>query len=660
MTDAQLLERAVALSRVERLRQLVDPNHPDYDPRYWATVSRLARQTEGKRVASPNRGTQARGLLAEWKRLDVLVNECPSRGCKTGCGNAECRAGKGDQGGGTIASITRCRQCVSDPVQPSAPVPSPPVPAATPPPVPASSTGAALEVAVVIICHGSSRFLAEAIESVLSQTRPAQDTLVVGDGSADDAAGVASQYRFQGVRYLGVDTQSWIEARKGGFEATQGDALVWLDADDTLPPDYLELGVPLLEDRRIGFVYSDVQEFGNADRCHRFPDFDPGLLERFDFIHSGAIVLRQALEISRALDQPPGTAASSNWRLWRQIVDAGFTAAKSPAVYRRRGQSPKSDEVLPYFERAGLANEEVTVVVPLSGRDAAWESHLRPWLDSQTWPRSQVRLVLADTSGCEDLRTEVRAWAQDADYPDVRIFRQDTGTDTDAAASALTRMARELHTAYGLIVGDGYRLPPDAVERLLRRMDEKTAFVRGTYECRVPLPEFIVRSYRCLGAFQTVIWPLNGLRFGAVLLRRSWLVGQRPSETFTARRGEQFPYDIGFSQRVAAQGGIWKLARDVLSDHFGAPPLPPMVPTAPLLVSVPPPREATPDRSPSQVETEALAIVAECPHASPAESRPSFLNCGPGGRRAGGQAHARDCRHCLSTSRQALGIPAGL
>jgi hypothetical protein len=58
----------------------------------------------------------ARGVaeqLAEFGRLDQLVNACPHRGCHTGCGNAECRAGRGDQGlGRTIASLAWCRLCV--------------------------------------------------------------------------------------------------------------------------------------------------------------------------------------------------------------------------------------------------------------------------------------------------------------------------------------------------------------------------------------------------------------------------------------------------------------------------------------------------------------------------------------------------------------------
>lgn len=60
-----------------------------------------------------DRSRAALAILAGCQALDVKVNACPERDCKTGCGNAQCRAKKGDQAGGLIASIEWCRQCVA-------------------------------------------------------------------------------------------------------------------------------------------------------------------------------------------------------------------------------------------------------------------------------------------------------------------------------------------------------------------------------------------------------------------------------------------------------------------------------------------------------------------------------------------------------------------
>jgi glycosyltransferase involved in cell wall biosynthesis len=47
-------------------------------------------------------------------------------------------------------------------------------------------------VAVIVVCHNFGRFLAEAIHSVLVQTRPPAEVLVVDDASNDDTSAVAA------------------------------------------------------------------------------------------------------------------------------------------------------------------------------------------------------------------------------------------------------------------------------------------------------------------------------------------------------------------------------------------------------------------------------------------------------------------------------------
>ncbi|MEK9810239.1 MAG: hypothetical protein VW362_07305, partial [Candidatus Nanopelagicales bacterium] len=54
-------------------------------------------------------------------------------------------------------------------------------------------------------------------------------------------------------------------------------------------------------------------------------------------------------------------------------------------------------KALPFATQIGMRYEPITLMVPLAGREWAWP-RFRDWLEAQTWPRHQTRLVLVDTS----------------------------------------------------------------------------------------------------------------------------------------------------------------------------------------------------------------------------------------------------------------------
>src|SRR5215217_164041 len=100
-------------------------------------------------------------------------------------------------------------------------------------------------VSVVIPCYNQAHFLGEAIESVLAQSYPNFEVVVVDDGSMDNTSEVASRY--PEVRYVRQDNQGLSAARNKGVSQSKGSYLVFLDADDRLLPQALEVGVRCLE-----------------------------------------------------------------------------------------------------------------------------------------------------------------------------------------------------------------------------------------------------------------------------------------------------------------------------------------------------------------------------------------------------------------------------
>jgi GT2 family glycosyltransferase len=96
-------------------------------------------------------------------------------------------------------------------------------------------------VAVVITTYNHAHFLPEALESVLAQTHPADEVLVVDDGSTDDPAAVVAS--MPQVRLLRQSNQGLAAARNAGLGAVRSRRVVFLDADDRLLPQALAAGL---------------------------------------------------------------------------------------------------------------------------------------------------------------------------------------------------------------------------------------------------------------------------------------------------------------------------------------------------------------------------------------------------------------------------------
>jgi Glycosyl transferase family 2 len=113
-------------------------------------------------------------------------------------------------------------------------------------------------VSVVIPCYQQAHFLGDAIESVLAQTYPHIELVVVDDGSGDNTMAVVNKY--PGVLYIRQENQGLAAARNAGLRQTIGQYLVFLDSDDRLLPNALEAGLQCFrENPACGFVYGYCQ-----------------------------------------------------------------------------------------------------------------------------------------------------------------------------------------------------------------------------------------------------------------------------------------------------------------------------------------------------------------------------------------------------------------
>jgi glycosyltransferase involved in cell wall biosynthesis len=101
-------------------------------------------------------------------------------------------------------------------------------------------------VSVIIPSHDRAQVLCRALDSVLTQTVPAAEIIVVDDGSTDNTAALVAQ-RYPQVSYLYQPNQGVSKARNSGVEESRGEWLAFLDSDDEWLPEKLEKQMAALQ-----------------------------------------------------------------------------------------------------------------------------------------------------------------------------------------------------------------------------------------------------------------------------------------------------------------------------------------------------------------------------------------------------------------------------
>lgn len=130
-------------------------------------------------------------------------------------------------------------------------------------------------VSAIIPVHNGARYVAESIRSVLAQSHPALECIVVDDGSTDGTAGVVAAFG-SGVVVVTQDHRGVAAARNAGMRIARGDCFAFLDADDVWLPDKLAVQVAALRaEPEAGAAYSG------------FLVTDEGLRPRRLVVHSG-------------------------------------------------------------------------------------------------------------------------------------------------------------------------------------------------------------------------------------------------------------------------------------------------------------------------------------------------------------------------------------
>lgn len=207
---------------------------------------------------------------------------------------------------------------------------------------------------VIIPAYNAQRFIAEAIDSVLSQTHDNVECIVVDDGSNDRTAEVAGAYG-ERVTLIRQENRKLPEARNTGIRHATGDYLSFLDADDRIARTKIEHQLAYLEAHPdCGAVYSRINYFDedNPERLYslRRPTPQGDILD--SLVYGNFIPVHASLFRRSVVDTVVGFrgfAALEDWDFLLRLALAGCRFGfldEASADYRMHCGGMSADNIL--------------------------------------------------------------------------------------------------------------------------------------------------------------------------------------------------------------------------------------------------------------------------------------------------------------------------
>lgn len=120
-----------------------------------------------------------------------------------------------------------------------------------------------MKISAIIPAYNSASFIPDAVNSILRQTQPVYEIIVVDDGSSDNTADVVKALGHD-IIYLRQDNQGPSAARNLGINRARGDWIAFLDADDQWTPEKMEEQLSALKKYpELRLISSDMAEIDN-------------------------------------------------------------------------------------------------------------------------------------------------------------------------------------------------------------------------------------------------------------------------------------------------------------------------------------------------------------------------------------------------------------
>ena len=248
-----------------------------------------------------------------------------------------------------------------------------------------------ITVSAVVPAYNAVKHIGRAIDSILKQSRPADEIIVVDDGSTDGTGEIVKGYGDK-VRYIYQENAGVSVARNTGIEAASGDWIAFLDCDDEWDGDKLKLQTEhLARNEELKWTYSnfylDRPDSTDLEEAHRSTALNKLLFGReyfadylkayvaHGFAWTCTLMIRRDVFKQTGMFEPGMKRAQDNdlwFRIAYQYPKVGYLT-EPLAIYHTDtpGSSTKINDEVEFM--TGLVNRQLELSAE-HGRREAFES----------------------------------------------------------------------------------------------------------------------------------------------------------------------------------------------------------------------------------------------------------------------------------------------
>ncbi len=221
-------------------------------------------------------------------------------------------------------------------------------------------------VSVIMNCFNGEQYLSQAVKSVLDQDYDNFEVIFWDNQSTDNSASIFKSFNDKRLKYFYANKHTNLyEARNHAIEKSNGEYIAFLDTDDIWECDKLSTQLPLFENKRVGFVYSNYlildetkkNKYQSKNKLFR-NKVSANLLKNYFIGLLTLIIRRSAYEnIKEKFDPNLQIIGDLDFTYRLSMNWHGDYSTKNLAICRKHGenlllkQSDRNIEELVYFEK---------------------------------------------------------------------------------------------------------------------------------------------------------------------------------------------------------------------------------------------------------------------------------------------------------------------